>query len=168
MVFRSGRIAAGVSLGLLMGLTGFSSAEAASANPPSPGGFQHFLDCFGAMVHDGAAHQQYCSPGSNVPSNSSLGSFSGGAVVCNVTSLDRPLFGRDDVASLGDWTDAAPSEAVPSKLIVADVDPCYVPPHGCGSIKPLFAPFMTASLDPEIGFPTVPTLRATGTLVTAC
>ena len=169
MVLRAGRIAAGVSMGLLMGLTGFSSAEAASANPPSPEGFQHFLDCFGAMVHDGATHQQYCAPGSNVPSNSSLGSFSGGAVVCNVTSLDHPLFGSFNLASLGEWTDVAPPNGPVRQQWAVNIDPCYAPPSGCsGSIKPLFAPFMTASLDPEIGLPPLSPAPQRHLMLTAC
>ena len=168
MALRASRIAAGVSLGLLMGLTGFSSAEAASANPPSPGGFQHFLDCFGAMVHDGAAHQQYCAPGSNVPSNSSLGSFSGGALTCHYddAALDRPLFDRYDLASLGDWTDAPPSGPAQQQW-AGSYYPC-----GCGGYlaqtAPQFAPFTVASLDPEVDFPTLSPAPQKHVMLTAC
>ena len=169
MALRAGRIAAGVSLGLLMGLTGFSSAEAASANPPSTDGFQHFLDCFGAMVHDSAAHQQYCSPGSNVPSNGSLSSFSGGALVCHHYydgALDRPLFGRYDLASLGDWTDAAPSNAPVRQQWAGSIGSCY-----CGywsEAAPRFAPVQVASIDPEIGLPTLSVVPQKHPMMTAC
>jgi hypothetical protein len=169
MALRAGRIAAGVTLGLLMGLTGFSSAEAASASPPSTDGFQHFLDCFGAMVHDGATHQQYCAPGSNVPSNSSLGSFSGGAgLTCHpYASLTRPLFKDYDVASLGDWTDAPPANAVAPELLASAYGPC----GPCGYLAqtaPLFAPFTVASLDPEIDFPTLSPAPQKHLMLTAC
>ena len=169
MVLRAGRIAAGVSLGLLMGLTGFSSAEAASANPPSTDGFQHFLDCFGAMLHDGATHQQYCSPGSNVPSNNSLGSFSGGALVCHhyyEGALTQPLFGSYDLASIGDWTDAAPSNAPVRQQWAGSIGTCY-----CGywsEATPLFAPVQVASLDPEIGLPMLSGVPQKHPMMTAC
>jgi hypothetical protein len=152
-----------------MGLSGFSAAEAAGITPPSVNGLQHFFDCFGAMVHDGAAHQQYCSPGSAVPSNSSLGSFSGGALTCHYySSLTRPLFKNYDVASLGPRADAPPSSALAPELLAG---PAPGPCGYCGWLadtSPQFAPVKVASLDPEIGLPMPLGAPQRHTLMTAC
>jgi len=81
-------LAAGIGVGLLMTASGYSAAMAGEVTPASTNGFQHFFDCFGAMLHDGQAHQQYCSPGNAAgPGNSSLGSFSGGAGPSCVTEF---------------------------------------------------------------------------------
>ena len=165
---RSHGMVAGISLGAVMGMSGFSAAEAAGVTPPSANGLQHFFDCFGAMVHDGAAHQQHCSPGSAVPSNNSLGSFSGGAgLTCHYySSLTRPLFKDYDVASLGEWTDAPPAKALAPELLAS-----YGPCGPCGWLAQTnaqFAPFMVASLDPEIGLPMPLGASQEHKLVTAC
>jgi len=167
VAWRPLRAAAGVSLGILMGASGFSAALAGEVTPSNVNGVQHFLDCLGVLIHDGAAHQQYCSPGSGVPSNSSLGSFSGGASVCieRFTSLERPLFGRYDLASLGNWDKAAPSNAPVPELWANSR------PYCCGywtEIAPLFKTFSVASLDPEIDFPTPLAPGLEHKLVTAC
>ena len=166
---RSHGMVAGLSLGAMMGLSGFSAAQAAGVTPPSVNGLQHFFDCFGAMVHDGAAHQQYCSPGSAVPSNSSLGSFSGGAALtCHYyTSLDRPLLRNYDVATLGEWTNVPSNALAPELLANAGPGPCGY----CGYLAegaPQFAPVQVASLDPEIGLPMILGTPQQHTLMTAC
>ena len=97
------RVAAGITVGLLMTASGYSAAMAGEVTPANTNGFQHFFDCFGAMIHDGQAHQQYCSPGNAAgPGNNSLGSFSGGAGPACVTEsvmLERS-FDPVKVASL--------------------------------------------------------------------
>lgn len=166
------RAAAGISLGILMGASGFSSALAGEVTPSSINGVQHFFDCLGVLIQDGAAHQQYCSPGSGVPSNSSLGSFSGGALVCHhyyEGALVQPLFGRYDLASLGNWDEgAAPttSAAPVPKLLSGNNNGC---PCGYWSeIAPIFDTFIVASLDPEFDFPPMSAPRLEHKLVTAC
>ena len=110
------RLAAGVSLGLLMAASGY--AQAGEITPSGANGVQHFFDCFGAMLHDGQAHQQYCSPGNAAgPGNSSLGSFSGGAEpACgyDTTMLDHPLAGIDVASLAPDFYIDAPRLGAPA------------------------------------------------------
>jgi hypothetical protein len=160
------RAAAGVSLGILMGASGFSAAQAAEVTPASVNGVKHFFDCLGVLIQDGPAHQQYCSPGSWVPSNSSLSSFSGGALVCHpyYTSLDRPLFGRYDVASLGNWDEVAPSNGPAPELVAVKGCPCGY----WSEIAPLFDAFTVATLEPQVDWPTNPGPTLKHKLLTAC
>jgi hypothetical protein len=51
-----------------------SPASAAQVTPASVNGWQHFVDCFGVMLHDSNAHAANCDPGQAGP-NSSLTSF---------------------------------------------------------------------------------------------
>ena len=142
------RLAAGVSFALLMAASGYSAAAAGEVTPSSVNGVQHFFDCFGVLLHDGQAHQQYCSPGNAAgPGNSSLGSFSGGAVTCSeiTGSLTAPAFRPFDVASIGDdLFDAIPALIVLHTAFLVRCD--------CSSLDaPVFETYQTASLDDSIG-----------------
>jgi hypothetical protein len=112
------RLAAGVSLGLLMAASGYSAAAAGEVTPSSVNGVQHFFDCFGVLLHDGQAHQQYCSPGNAAgPGNSSLGSFSGGAEpACSIgpfVMLERSFSGVDVASLTPDFYIDAPTLTAP-------------------------------------------------------
>ena len=143
------RLAAGISLGLLMAASGYSAAAAGEVTPSSVNGVQHFFDCFGVLLHDGQAHQQYCSPGNAAgPGNSSLGSFSGGAVTCSeiTGSLTAPAFKPFEVASL------APDFYVNVPTLKAPTFADGIPLCGCASLSaPVFAPYQLASLDDSVG-----------------
>jgi hypothetical protein len=149
------RLAAGVSLGLLMAASGYSAAAAGEVTPSSVNGIQHFFDCFGVLIHDGQTHQQYCSPGNAAgPGNSSLGSFSGGAGPSCVeyvpspppVGMLAPAFNTVDVASLApDFYVNAPTLKAPT--FAQKISYC------CDSSlsAPVFATYQTASLDDSIG-----------------
>ena len=142
------RLAAGVSLGLLMAASGYSAAAAGEVTPSGVNGVQHFFDCFGVLLHDGQAHEQYCSPGNAAgPGNSSLGSFSGGAEpACVPYGMLTPAFKTVDVASLTpDFYVDAPTLKAPT--FAQKVTYC------CDSSlsAPVFATYQTASLDDSIG-----------------
>jgi len=64
----------GIGLATMM----ISPASAQTVTPASVNGWEHFVDCFGVMLHDSSAHAANCDPGQAGP-NSSLTSFSGGA-----------------------------------------------------------------------------------------
>ena len=156
-LLRLARFAAGSCLGILLCIWGMSGAEAGSVTPANVNGVQHFFDCFGVMIHDGAEHAQYCAPGSNAPSNSSLGSFSGGTVISTCPtegSIASPKFKAYDVAVLGNgWEEPArPRTSV--GVQVADHCSCVPCDEGSSSLDaPLFAPFLTASLDDQLDAP---------------
>ena len=137
-----------VVMGVLMAASGNSAALAGEVTPSSVNGVQHFFDCFGVMIHDGQAHQQYCSPSNNpAPGTESLGSHFGGACVTPRLTMNSPLFKPFDVASLGEDFELLPPK--PAELLVArpgPVSPC------CASLgAPLFATYQLASLDEAIG-----------------
>jgi hypothetical protein len=134
-----------------MGIAGFSAAEAGPITPADVNGLQHFFDCFGVMIHDGTEHAQFCAPSGSVPSNSSLGSFSGGASSACPTFGDavgprRPSY---DVASLGEIWEAPSGEPALANMQIAVGDcACYPCVSGGADLggSP-FQPFLVASLD---------------------
>lgn len=70
-VVRTGaRFAAVLALGLFA-LSGPAASQSITPQNVNPG--QHFLDCFGAMIHDSTAHAADCDPGHTVFVSGSTG-----------------------------------------------------------------------------------------------
>ncbi|MDR3476158.1 MAG: hypothetical protein P4M09_31320 [Devosia sp.] len=144
---RPGRFVAALAMGLAMGLSGFSSVEAASGDGGDQ--VQHFFSCFDLMVTNGAQHAQECGPNSYVPADHpQLAPAGGGGVVCSPVGMVRlPLGAVPKIASLGDGAGYALPPIEPS-LLLAYPNPCA--PH-CGMLsRPLFAPFEVASLEVQL------------------
>ncbi|MDR3476157.1 MAG: hypothetical protein P4M09_31315 [Devosia sp.] len=112
------RWVAAFAMGIAMGVSGVSGAQAESA----AGGdhVQHFFDCFGLMVTNGTQHAQECGPNPYVPSDHlQLAPAGGGGVVCDyVTMIDLPLATRPQLASLGDGLDYLPLVQHPAAVLV--------------------------------------------------
>ena len=145
---RLARLATGMSVGLLMTASGYSAAIAGEVTPANTNGFQHFFDCFGAMIHDGQAHQQYCGPGNAPgPGNGSLGSFSGGAgpACLPVGALDWSPRTVETASLTPDFYIDAPTLNAPALRMAT--------PGGCCLGASLSAPVSVdvASLTPDFG-----------------
>jgi hypothetical protein len=72
-------------LGLGLATMMISPASATPVTPANVNGWEHFVDCFKAMLNDSAAHAANCAPGQPGPT-ASLTSFSGGAEPAAVVS----------------------------------------------------------------------------------
>jgi hypothetical protein len=68
------KIAAVVAMGLFA-LSGSASSQSITPNSVNP--VQHFLDCFGAMISNPAAHAADCSPGHDAFVSGSTGFAAG-------------------------------------------------------------------------------------------
>jgi hypothetical protein len=73
---------AGFGLATMM----ISPASAQSITPASTNGFQHFVDCFGALLGNPSLHTQNCAPGQILPDSTITSG--GGAYVPDVPDVE--------------------------------------------------------------------------------